>query len=94
MQIGNLRIGQRLAIGFSVVIALMLVLTAVGIQRVGRISDGLHTINYVNSVKQRHAIDFRGSVHDRAIALRDVVLVDSPEAVSYTHLTLPTKRIV
>ena len=82
MQIGNLRIGQRLAIGFSVVIALMLVLTAVGIQRVGRISDGLHTINYVNSVKQRHAINFRGSVHDRAIALRDVVLVEDPAALA------------
>ncbi|PBS11887.1 methyl-accepting chemotaxis protein [Lysobacteraceae bacterium NML93-0792] len=85
MQIGNLRIGQRLAIGFSVVIALMLVLTAVGVQRVGRISDGLHTINDINSVKQRHAINFRGSVHDRAIALRDVVLVDSPEALAAAH---------
>ncbi len=90
MQIGNLRIGQRLAIGFSVVIALMLVLTAVGIQRVGRISDGLHTINDVNSVKQRHAIDFRGSVHDRAIALRDVVLVDSPEALATAEAQIDT----
>ncbi|OCG80518.1 chemotaxis protein, partial [Xanthomonas euvesicatoria] len=30
------------------------------------------------SVKQRYAINFRGSVHDRAIALRDVVLMDDP----------------
>jgi hypothetical protein len=34
----------------------------------------LNHINDVNNVKQRHAINFRGSVHDRAIALRDVVL--------------------
>ena len=34
-------------------------------------------INDVNSVKQRYAINFRGSVHDRAIAIRDVVLLDS-----------------
>jgi methyl-accepting chemotaxis protein len=39
--------------------------------------DGtLTTINDVNSVKQRYAINFRGSVHDRAIALRDVVLLE------------------
>ncbi len=79
---GNLRIGQRLAVGFSFVILLMLVLTAVGIQRVGRISDTLHAINDVNSVKQRHAIDFRGSVHDRAIALRDVVLAGDDETAA------------
>ena len=79
---GNFRIGHRLAVGFSFVILLMVVLTAVGIQRVGRISDSLATINELNSVKQRHAINFRGSVHDRAIALRDVVLADDTEAVA------------
>jgi methyl-accepting chemotaxis protein len=33
-------------------------------------------INDQNSVKQRYAINFRGSVHDRAIAIRDVVLAE------------------
>ncbi len=33
--------------------------------------------NDVNSVKQRFAINYRGSVHDRAIAIRDVTLVDA-----------------
>ena len=78
MTLGNLRIGFRLGFGFGVIILLMLFLTAVGIQRVGRINQGLATINQVNSVKQRYAINFRGSVHDRAIALRDVVLVEDP----------------
>ncbi|WP_411834781.1 methyl-accepting chemotaxis protein [Pseudoxanthomonas mexicana] len=75
MQIGNLRIGPRLALGFAFVIMLMLLLTIVGIQRVERIDHSLTTINEINSVKQRYAINFRGSVHDRAISLRDVVLV-------------------
>ena len=88
MKFGNLRIGQRLAVGFSCVIALMVILTAVGIERVGRISDGLHTINDINSVKQRHAIDLRGSVHDRAIAMRDVVLAGDPEAVATAEARL------
>ena len=34
-------------------------------------------VNDVNAVKQRYAINFRGSVHDRSIAVRDVVLADS-----------------
>lgn len=44
----------------------------------------LREINEVNAVKQRHAINFRGSVHDRAISLRDVVLAqDMNEAGIY-----------
>ncbi|MEE7566361.1 methyl-accepting chemotaxis protein, partial [Xanthomonas sp. Kuri4-3] len=76
--LSHLRIGPRLALGFLVVIAMMAVLTAVGIQRVRLIDRNLTAINQVNSVKQRYAINFRGSVHDRAIALRDVVLMDDP----------------
>ncbi|AVQ06719.1 TPA: HAMP domain-containing protein [Xanthomonas vasicola pv. zeae] len=74
--ISNLRIGQRLALGFLAIIVLMVILTVVGIQRVRSIDQQLTAINEVNSVKQRYAINFRGSVHDRAIALRDVVLMD------------------
>jgi len=47
----------------------------IAIVQVRAINDNLATINDVNSVKQRYAINFRGSVHDRAIAVRDVTLV-------------------
>lgn len=60
-------------------ILMMLLLTMVGIQRVNHIDASLSEITNVNSVKQRYAINFRGSVHDRAIAVRDVVLVPSAE---------------
>ncbi|QOY95741.1 MCP four helix bundle domain-containing protein [Massilia sp. UMI-21] len=70
----SLTIGKRLAAGYGAVFFLMIVLTALAISRVGDIDRVLNHINDVNSVKQRYAINFRGSVHDRAIALRDVVL--------------------
>ena len=79
---GNLKIGARLAAGFGVVLALMLVLVTIAVGRVGDISTGLTTINDVNSVKQRYAINFRGSVHDRAISLRDVTLVADAAALA------------
>lgn len=65
----------RLAIGFSLVLILLVVLCGVAIHRVNVIAGSLATINDTNSVKQRYAINFRGSVHDRAISVRDVVLV-------------------
>ena len=74
MSISRLTIGARLALGFGAVLALMMLLTALAVSRVGQIDATLNHINDVNNVKQRHAINFRGSVHDRAIALRDVVL--------------------
>jgi methyl-accepting chemotaxis protein len=71
-------IGARLAAGYGAVFFLMIVLTALAVSRVGDIDRVLNHINEVNNVKQRYAINFRGSVHDRAIALRDVVLAADP----------------
>lgn len=71
------KLSTRLFVGFTVIILLMIGMAMFSMARVQFISDSLATINSVNSVKQRYAINFRGSVHDRAISLRDVVLVQS-----------------
>lgn len=57
----------------------MIVLTGLGIQKVSFINQTLTEITDINAVKQRHAINFRGSVHDRAIALRDVTLIETAD---------------
>lgn len=76
---GKIRFGisARLVLGFGFLVALMMVLTWTSISEVNMINADLVRINDVNSVKQRFAINYRGSVHDRAIAIRDVVLVGS-----------------
>ncbi|MBB3898447.1 MCP four helix bundle domain-containing protein [Roseococcus suduntuyensis] len=68
-------IGRRLMLGFGAVLALLVALAAIAAHQVNSISESLAVVNDVNGVKQRFAINFRGSVHDRAISLRDVVLV-------------------
>ena len=73
----KINISAKLYIGFFVVIAIMAALTVVSIRQVSGINDQLVTVNEINSVKQRYAINFRGSVHDRAIAIRDVVILES-----------------
>ncbi|MDX1677964.1 methyl-accepting chemotaxis protein [Arsukibacterium sp.] len=71
----SMTVAMRLGLGFGVVLLLMVALTLFGVQRVSQIDKTLTEITEVNSVKQRYAINFRGSVHDRAIALRDITLV-------------------
>jgi|AntRauTorckE6833_2_1112554.scaffolds.fasta_scaffold02801_2 methyl-accepting chemotaxis protein len=72
-------IAQRLYLGFGLVLALILVITLVGVVKVGSIDATLTQVNDVDTRKQRHAINFRGSVHDRAIAIRDAVLVTAAD---------------
>ncbi|SCB36277.1 HAMP domain-containing methyl-accepting chemotaxis protein [Rhizobium hainanense] len=70
-------VAARLVIGFGFTLLLMVGLTVYSVTKVDHINRDLTTINDVNSVKQRYAINFRGSVHDRAIAIRDVALLES-----------------
>jgi methyl-accepting chemotaxis protein len=75
----SLSVAARLALSFALVLAMMLVLTVVSISKVRSIEGSLNTVSEDNNVKQRYAINFRGSVHDRAIALRDLTLVNDAE---------------
>jgi len=80
MTTSGFTIGKRLAFGFGGILALMALLAGLAIHRVGQIDEILTHINDVNGVKQRYAINFRGSVHDRSIAVRDLVLAPTPAA--------------
>lgn len=68
-------------IGNVLLIGLIVLITAVGVNKVAVLDDKMTVINDKNSVKQRFAINFRGSVHDRAISIRDVVLSDNSQGV-------------
>lgn len=75
----NMKISTRLILGFGLLLVFFIGVSGYGIVRVDNINSALVQINDINSVKQRYAINFRGSVHDRAIALRDVSLVNNAQ---------------
>lgn len=77
----SLSIKKRLVIGFVIVPLIMVALSFIGISEVNKIDESLYKINEITSVKQRFAINFRGSVHDRAISLRDIILYDEKDKI-------------
>lgn len=78
----QLSIAQRLSLGFGLILSLMVLITLIGVLRVGYIDQTLTAVSEGAALKQRYAINFRGSVHDRAIAIRDAVLVDDDAALN------------
>ncbi len=82
----EISVAARLGIGFGIILAMMLALSVLSVFKVNAIDNSLLHISEVNNVKQRYAINFRGSVHDRALALRDVTLVSDAELTSVTAL--------
>ncbi|MDR5900116.1 methyl-accepting chemotaxis protein [Halomonas vilamensis] len=82
LKFSRLKVRNRLMIGFGALLVIFSALTVVGIDRVNTIDQRLYMINDVNGQMMRHAINFRGSVHDRAIALRDITLVSDTQEVN------------
>lgn len=75
-------LAMRIGLGFASTLSLLVLITAVGIQRVGFIDSTLKDVGEKAAVVQRYAINFRGSVHNRAIAIRDAVLVKDEPALN------------
>ena len=74
------KISQRLMAGFGLVIVALLGMSVYSVL-IARGIDGALTANATqNAVIQRAAINFRGSAHDRSIAVRDVVLAPNDDA--------------
>ncbi|MFZ2298045.1 MAG: chemotaxis protein [Burkholderiales bacterium RIFCSPLOWO2_12_FULL_64_99] len=78
MSFQQLSVGKRLSIGFGLVLAILVVVATIALIKVNAINTALHANSDVHASIQRFAINFRGSAHDRAIAVRDVVLSDTP----------------
>lgn len=76
---------KRLYAGFAILLVIMLGITLLGLVKINIADNNLTQLSEQTAVEQRHAINFRGSVHDRAISIRDAVLVKN-KANAEPHL--------
>lgn len=81
----HMRLSNLLLLSFGFVLILMTAMTVIGVINVNNVDQILADVNEVDSRKQRFAINFRGSVHDRAISIRDAVLATT-QAERRPHL--------
>ena len=75
--LARMSIANRLYLGFGLLIVLMVAVTAVATRQVSSIRHALTENSQINVPIQRYAINFRGSAHDRSIAIRDEVLAQN-----------------
>ena len=77
MNLTNLSVAKRLYGGFGLILAILMAVTIVAMIKVHAINMALHANSDQHLRIQRAAINFRGSAHNRSIAIRDVVLANT-----------------
>ena len=87
MSLKNLTVAKRLYLGFGLLLAILAAVTLVAIFKVHAINAALHANSDSHLLIQRAAINFRGSAHNRSIAIRDVVLAGTPRSGSTKNWT-------
>ena len=71
-------VARRLTLGFGLMLVILAAVAVMAMLKVQTIDAALRANSEQNALIQRYAINFRGSAHDRAIAIRDVVLAATP----------------
>jgi methyl-accepting chemotaxis protein len=77
----NLNIGTRLALGFGVVIALLVIIMAVGISRLAHMDSEISLMADDHFPKVEQANDMIHNVNIIARAMRNALLLSSPDAI-------------
>ncbi|EAL5621466.1 methyl-accepting chemotaxis protein [Campylobacter upsaliensis] len=76
----NLGISAKLYLSFSFIIVIMLLVAFFSMAKVNFLDDALRMTTDRNALISRQAINYRGSLHDRSILVRDVLLINNDRA--------------
>ena len=79
MRLSDMTVSKRLQLGFAIILAILAIVAGIAMLKVRTIETALLANGQEHTQIQRFAINFRGSAHDRAIAVRDYTLAGSPE---------------
>ncbi len=77
----RMSVAKRLHLGFGLILAVLALVTVMGVWKVLIIESALSANSQEHALIQRYAINFRGSAHDRAIAVRDLALAGTPAEI-------------
>ena len=78
MNFSNMSVRKSLAVGFGLVLVLLVVVTILGINSMSQIQARLENVVNVDNVEGRLAIDMRVLINDRTISLKNLSLLTDP----------------
>src|SRR5690606_40671593 len=78
MNLNNMKVGTRLALGFALILVLLVAVAVVGILRMAQIQDRLDHVISVSNVSTSLVIEMRNNVNDRLQSLRVLTLMVDP----------------
>jgi len=81
MSLRNLTVAQRLGMGFGLVSVLLLVIIALGLASMRQIEERMNEITKVNDVETRMAQTMDLTVTERALALRNLILLKEDKEI-------------
>jgi methyl-accepting chemotaxis protein len=76
MKLNNLKIGQRLALGFGMILALLVLVTATGLSNMNTLNNTVDNIVNGNNLRLQAANDMREAQRSVTIAVRDIILTE------------------
>ena len=81
MNIGNLNVSTRLTIGFSLVLGFLLMIAIISLNRMAEMKSRMDQISEFNDVESRLASSMYLTVTERALALRNLILLEEAAEV-------------
>lgn len=81
MFLNRFKIGTRLRVGFSILVLMMLIMSAVGIINMVKIQNKLDHIVKVGAEETRLAYSMVGLIHRNQVLIRNILLETDPEAM-------------
>ncbi len=77
MNFAQMKVSSRLAIGFALVLTLLIASVMLSLNRMAAMQDKIHEVVAVNNAQLAQVITIRASLYDRMVAVRNIVLLQS-----------------
>ncbi|MEC5162031.1 methyl-accepting chemotaxis protein [Janthinobacterium sp. CG_23.3] len=91
MNIAHMKVATRLGIGFALVATLLAIVTGLGINRMAGMRDRMDEIIKVNNVETRLASAMDLTITERALALRNLILLSEPAEIQIEVARIATQ---